>query len=143
MLFDDIKYISQKHDYSCAVACLAMVTKQSYEKALSKFHKETVKDGVKVEDIASYLSDFNLTPIVVDFRYSTKSSVAKRKMNLLFADIHIAVMKTYADSGRNSHCIVINKKGKVLDPANKKRTKMDDFFDVIYMIGIFDEYAKR
>jgi hypothetical protein len=114
----------------CAVACLAMVTRERYWKVARFFgNLELWDDGIAVSKIEDYLAEHGYA--IRRLRWKTGRKWPPRP----FADQHIALVQTDPDADI-MHCVVWLRSGEVLDPADEKPAKLTGYFAVSDIVGV-------
>lgn len=131
-----IRWVAQQWEYGCSLACLAMILGRDQAKIDKDFHTDFGKRGVPLETIREYLQDEGL--IVVEKRAYSSGNKQKHNKRMLqpFADAHIVMVQTVADKKIN-HLAVMDKRGRVYDPDNRKVRDGLHYYYVIAVLGIF------
>ena len=135
----DVTYVQQEDANGCGVACLAMVTGQSYRdvKAWEGFvGKDFRGDGMTYHDLMQYLTDhgyatalrFRWLPGCSDTGHHTRNPWPTAP----YAPAHIVSVR------RGQHLVVLLHDGAVLDPYHPQPSKLADYDEVAWMLGVFD-----
>jgi hypothetical protein len=135
------KYIAQKHKSGCAIACIAMITGESYDNVASKFHSDLDEKGVDTAHTIDYLINKNLSPVTIMLDRATIETKNQFCKNLYkpFADIHIFRVIPWADQSDIIHAIIVDNKGKVYDPHNEAFKSLDKYYEILQIIGFWYE----
>lgn len=116
-----IKYVAQKHEYGCAIACLSMITGINYDEIEKKFQANFDKKGLDISYSIKFLIDNGFDVCRKEVIAFSNIEKAKARLLIPFANIHLLSMQPYVDSKTN-HAVVMDSKGKIYDPHidNKK-----------------------
>jgi len=131
------RYVSQKYENDCAVACLAMITGYSYEKVDKRFN---YKKGIKFSKSVDYLQYQGIGIIIKEWIGCQNINYNNKLMAQPYADIHLISVKQYADSPYH-HAIVMDKNGQIYDPGDKTIKDLNHYYEIVKVAGCF--YEKR
>lgn len=110
-----VQYVRQEEIYGCAIACLAMITGQTYwevKKDMNYWPDVGGKEGMSVDFVgASYL--FEKFGYVAQTKYPTVGYTQAKRENWIkpFAEIHIVSVQT-----TGAHAVVMDAEGNIKDP---------------------------
>jgi hypothetical protein len=131
-----ITYIKQKHPSGCVIASLAMVTGQTYDKVLSDlkghWHISGASSGVDDDASFQYLSKLGYAIRIIPHDYAPTETFTEEWPPKPFAPIHICSV-----FNEGFHAVVMDDKGKIYDPDDKKKKKLSDFHRVYNVVGIY------
>lgn len=119
-----INYVPQEDPFGCGLACLAMVTDQTYKQVEAEV---TYNDhGITDMAVQAYLADKGYASA-----WKHKWTIYTNQPRLewppkLWANVHIAM--TYSRAG--AHFIVVLRDGSVLDPATPQARRFEEYPDV-------------
>jgi hypothetical protein len=125
-------HVLQEDAYGCGLACIAMVTGQTYQAVLADF---TYRDhGITDWSLRDYLGDKGYATI---WKHPCRMSTNTMRENwppALWADVHIA--QVYLPAG--GHFIVVLRDGTVLDPATTQPRRWEDYPNVGNIGAIYE-----
>ena len=116
-----MKYIKQRHKYGCGVACLAMVTGNSYETVRRAFTFDAAKTGLTVQHMVHYLSSLGYW---IQYKSMEPVGLINQQCTPMrsIADSHICMVQNSKTS--KFHFVVVDSHGCLYDPADKTRTNL-------------------
>ncbi len=129
-------HIRQQDENGCMVACLAMVTGQTYEQvrddALAMGKTLGTGGGLIEHDLISYLTDRGYA---VGRKYKWFGMNVQRDKWPAdpFAPVHICAV-----NGPGRHGVVLLADGRVFDPMFDEPRQFSDYADVAYMLGVWN-----
>ena len=127
------RYVPQRKETDCAVACMAMVTGLSYEQVNSVMSMSDPR-GVFLEQSVDFITAQGCSAVInAVHTYRDRHSSNKRMMTP-FADIHMVSVQPYADLAER-HALVMLADGSIYDPAYKEAKK--DYFLVWSVAGFY------
>lgn len=117
----NIRHVRQEDPYGCGLACLAMLTEQTYRQVQAAFagHDRGIIDWA----VQAYLAD---NGYAVAWKYPNRIYNNQMRADwppALWADVHIAQVQMPA----GSHFIVVLRDGSVLDPATDAPRRWSDY----------------
>jgi hypothetical protein len=139
-----IRWVKQDDPCGCALACLAMVTGQTYADVRAAwpdgFNFRT--GGITHEDVTHYLGD-RFIPYQLRYRFELGRNgvgldgkderVIRADWPQPFAPVHILGM------GSGRHDVVLLADGTVLDPMQEAPRHLRDIGEVAFMIGVWPQ----
>jgi hypothetical protein len=131
-----IRYVAQKHQHGCLIACIAMVLGWDYDKVAVEFKNDFSKHGTDGEFAKQFICDHGFS--VIEKRgtgYLDRRAHNKRMLEP-FAPIHIVSVQQFIDKPKQYHGIVMDQKGRLIDPCNKK-AKDVIFYECVHVMGFF------
>lgn len=137
-----IRYVPQKDDYGCAVACMAMVTGIPYDKVAADFHADVKREGIHPDKTRDFLLEHGFSGIEVIPARFNNVPVTNKRVGKPFAEVHVLAVQPRADSDLN-HAIVMDKRGRVYDPDNPKRKDLSHYYCIVRVLGLYDERKKK
>ena len=123
-----MKYIKQRHKYGCGVACLAMVTGDSYETVRRAFTFDAAKTGLTVQHIIHYLSSLGYW---IQLKGEVANSLTKQYYLRTVCPYIFMVQKNLIS--KFHFVILVN--DKLYDPADKTNMYLDNY-TVVAAIGV-------
>ncbi len=133
-----IRYVPQKHENGCAVACMAMVTGLSYEYIASRFEVNLEREGMLREHTRGFICDHGFAALEMIAYGTTDVRASNERLRRPFADVHIVSVLPKADSKMN-HALVMDARGRIYDPGLPKNKSFDDYYYIVSVLGFFDE----
>lgn len=133
-----MKYVRQERDYGCAVACIAMITGESYSDVEGCFKENFDKQALSLDAARVFLCDHGYAAIekvcygYMDVRQSNK------RMAVPFAPTHMVTVMPYINA-RYSHSVVMDAKGRVYDPAHPEIRDFKTYYSIVAVTGYFYE----
>lgn len=126
-----LRYVNQRADWDCGIACLAMVSDRSYEEIADEFSAHNIQ-GVGIEGL---LFDWWFRKNDFAVQCATPD-VGCEWPPMPFAPVHIV----YVRATQGSHVCVMSSRGGILDPFNALRTTLahPDYKSVRGVIGIWN-----
>lgn len=132
----DIKYVKAESDTGCIVACLAMVTGQTYKKVLKGLQEywniEGHLNGVNDETFEAYLAARGYAVQYINHDYIPEERLLKPWPIKPFAPVHIC--DVYAE---DMHGVVMLNDGRIYDPHNKRIRSLNEYSRVYSIAGIW------
>ena len=131
-----MKIVRQEDENGCAIACLAMVLKKTYQQVRKDWRDDFLKDGLTTNQMVEYLADHNMTVVLKTLlSYATKDS-ARDEMMRPFAPIHIINLKQFCDSP-DDHVVVMTADGHLYCPGGMTEDEIRNAYMVDEVIGIY------
>lgn len=127
-----MKRIEQEDMHGCGLACLAMLTGQTYAEVKAGFEqRDFTKDGVICLDMENYLAEHGYAVAVKYPHYSPRRKNRDVWPPEPFTDAHFV----HVDG---KHYVVMLRDGTVLDPAAGRETPrhLSDYSRVDHMVGV-------
>lgn len=132
----NVHWVQQQDSHGCLVACLAMVTGDSYA-----FVKQWFVERGQRFDGTGGLIDLYVEMYLGErgyayrkhFRYLPGNTPRSVWPSLPFAPVHICGV-----NGAGDHGVVMQADGVVVDPIAEPRRTLADYSDVAYIIGIWN-----
>jgi len=133
-----VKYVEQKKECDCAIACLAMILEFDYDFILGQFNIDFNKNGLDTKLAAKYLVDNGLSCIVKENYSHEQAFTANNEMLKPFADVHFVSFKQFCGA-KDNHAVVMDSSGRIYDPGNPKIKKLDVnyLYSVELVLGLF------
>jgi hypothetical protein len=125
-----IELVKQEDQYGCVPACLAMVLGLEYAAARFLVPAGFQTEGIEESFIAKFLAKKHF---LVQYRHKTRKP---------FAPLHLVVVTDRSQLGSDTniftvkHMVVMDKDGRVYDPAGFERPNLDDYPFVWYVLGL-------
>lgn len=127
-----ISHVLQEDTNGCGLACLAMLTGQTYRQVRADF-ENWGGDGTTEFHITAYLADKGYAWTWLHHGHIYKRELTgpdtwRTRMRdpwppPLWANVHIASVET----GRGSHFIIVLRDGRVLDPATPEPRRWSEY----------------
>jgi hypothetical protein len=133
-----IKHVAQEHDKGCVIACIAMVLGWDYQVVAAEFHNDFNKSGINIDFAADFLGEHGFSVIEKSGTRYLDLAAHNRRMMQPFAPIHLVSVQQFVDKPKTTHCVVMDAKGKIYDPADKN-AKDILYYSVHSVLGFFDE----
>lgn len=131
------KYVKQRYEKDCSVACIAMITELSYEFVYKQFGIDFDKNGMDHNIARKYICENGFDCIQKVAQGCGDIKISNRRMIIPFADIHYISAQQFADAEEN-HAFVMLKNGKIYDPADSKyTTALDRFYEITTVLGFW------
>lgn len=124
----------------CGIACLAMLTQESYNKVRELAPDLCEKCGVEVEPMDHYLAEQGFAIRRLHEYKEFDGKAAERWPPKPFAEQHLClVLQTRKD--HVAHYVCMNDKGLVFDPADIEYTKcrLSRYYRVFWVAGIYQQ----
>ena len=137
-----MQYVEQKSDWDCVIACLAMVTNQTYEEVLREFRgyceyfgdeRGVVSDGIGDRAFYDYLTEHGYVYAVVGEEYLVSLEKRIQWPAEPFAPIHVVGV----DSDGVPHSVVMTWNGVVYDPEDMAKIGLWEYEKVGEIVGIW------
>lgn len=132
-----MKYVEQKDDWDCVIACLAMVTDKSYEEVYNEFipyfNTFGSRDGIDDEAFFEYMGEHGYATLTKRVLYQPSQEVRKVWPVLPFAPVHVVGVMVDGIY----HSIVWTEHGLVFDPEDNTKLGLWDYAEVREIIGIW------
>jgi hypothetical protein len=131
-----VRWVGQKHDKGCVIACIAMVLGWEYEDVVSEFKNDFDKKGTSTDFAKEFICDHGFSVIekrgtgYIDLRAHNK------RMLQPFAPVHIVSVRQFIDLPKHTHAYVTDAKGRVFEPISKDRKEVL-FYSVEHVMGFF------
>jgi hypothetical protein len=139
MVGSSIKYVPATEDNSCVPACLAMVLGKTLKQVLRDIYEywedEGKLNGVTDEIMDQYLAINGFAVQRINFEYEPSKLLIEEWPVDPFAPIHM--VDVWSTSPPGTHSVVMDNKGKVYDPSNRKIKKLQEYQRVYAVIGIW------
>lgn len=130
-----LQLVRQQDHKGCVLACMAMVTGQSYETVKENFG-ERLPRGFTHQTWGEYLT-YRGYAIQQVFRYNAFENKPREPWPLApWADVHLCAVD--AGCGDGSHLVVMNKGGSVYDPMKDTVGSLSDYPSVNYIAAVFE-----
>jgi hypothetical protein len=136
-----IRYVRQKHEFGCAVASAAMILGAAYDEVGQAFQNDFDKGGIENEPIRDYICEHGFSVIEKTAHSFMHIEPSNKRMIIPFAEIHLVRVQPYADSKTN-HCLVMDRRGVIYDPARPDNKQWDYYF-VFHVMGFFYEGQRK
>jgi hypothetical protein len=133
-----IKYVAQKHEYGCSVACMAMITGLSYDEIERAFARDFSRGGLESNFSRAFICDHDFSAMVVTPHGYSDIRASNRRVSRPFADVHFVSVRPFPDSTLN-HAVVMDRRGRVFDPQTRGHRDLSPFYYINYVVGFFDE----
>ena len=134
-----VHHVRQKHAWGCGIACLAMVTGDSYDDiyALVRSYIEGCEDsrkGIHEYHLRDYLNLRGFAYQQVPHFSALENIKREPWPPKPWAPVHI--VQVFAGS---YHFVVMDEVGRVFDPNAEVRTRLDhpDYRDIYYVLGLW------
>lgn len=131
-----VQYVKTAEQNGCVIACLAMITEQSFYDVLSDMDRYWKNEGQDegTDDIAwvHYLSAHGYAIQDIDHEYTPDDKLIKPWPLKPFAPIHMLFV--YADG---PHAVVMLNDGTIYDPNDVLIKSITEYHRVYRMIGIW------
>lgn len=133
-----IRWVGQKHDKGCVIACIAMVLDWEYDKVVSEFHNDFDKRGVTTDFAREFINDHGYSVIEKRGHGYANIRLHNKRMMIPFAPIHIVSVQQFVDKPKHAHAFVMNHKGRIYEPADKKLTDVPYYY-VRHIMGFWKD----
>lgn len=130
-----IKLIYQKNKFGCGIACLAMVSKKSYDNVVQDFINDFNENGLETDTVIEWLGDNGFSILVKDIRCYNEKDFARAYMFKPFAEVHIVRVRNKVDT--MNHLIVMDKKGKLFCPDGTSDEDLRHCYLIDLVIGLY------
>ena len=127
-----IRRVLQEDTNGCGLACLAMITDQTYQQVKTEV-THIGQHGISVHCIESYLVDRGYA---LSWKYLYRGYTNQRRDEwppALWANVHIAQVRI----PNGSHFIVVLFNGEVLDPLTPAARRFEDYTEIDNIVAIY------
>lgn len=137
-----MRYVSQKSDWDCVIACLAMVTDKTYDEVHKNFTgycevngdgRGIVNDGIGDEAFYDYLSEHGFVYSVFQEEYTPSHEKRTHWPIPPFAPVHVVGVKVDGIE----HSVVMTWNGIVYDPEDMAKVGLWEYESVNEIVGIW------
>lgn len=133
-----MRYVRQKHECGCAVACIAMITGEEYDDVEKCFKEDFSKQCVSQKAIQEYIEDHGFGSVKKQAHGFPEVRTSNEQMSKPFAPAHIAHVLPYINA-KNAHSVVMDAKGRVYDPQHSEVKDFSSYYYIISVTGYFYE----
>lgn len=130
-----MKIVRQEDENGCAIACLAMVLKKTYQQVRKDWKDDFLKDGVTMKNIVNYLANEGLTIVRKTVPGYAHKDSAREEMMRPFAPMHIINIRPLYDS--DYHVVVMTADGHLYCPGGMTEDEIRNAYMVDEVIGIY------
>lgn len=137
------RWVRQEDRCGCGIACLAMITGQSYHEVKSAWPTDWdfQEDGILIDDAMQYLGDRGI-PYDRRYRFALgRNRVGRQQLRegwpQVFAPIHIISVNG------SRHDVVLLADGTVFDPMSEQSRHLVDCGEVSVMLGAWPNHELR
>jgi hypothetical protein len=131
-----VRYVQQKHEHGCLIACIAMVLGWDYDQVAVEFKTDLTKRGTDGEFAKQFICDHGFS--VIEKRgtgYLDRREHNKRMLEP-FAPIHIVSVQQFIDRPKQNHAFVTDSRGEVYDPNDRDQKKVL-FYEAVHVMGFW------
>lgn len=133
-----IKYVAQKYDADCGIACLAMALGLAYSRVEIDFAPFTKTDGMNPDATRNYIASQGYSVVSKTAAFYSKVKENNSRMLKPFAPVHLVRVKIFANSKMN-HLVVMDSKGRVFDPSEESVKSLAEYYEIIEVIGCWKD----
>lgn len=131
-----IKWVGQKHQYGCSIACISMILGTDYDIIEKHFKENLDKKGIATSDAIAYLAEQGLNIIVKESVGMANVKLQNKLLLLPFAEVHLLSVKQFMNN-KIHHSIVMDNKGNIFDPDDVTRKDLKLFYSIETVVGCF------
>lgn len=131
-----IRWVEQKHEQGCVVACIAMILGWDYDDVVAEFHNDFDKAGTNTDYAKDFICDHGYSAIEKRGGGYDQISLHNKRMMVPFAPVHIISVQQFVDTPKHAHAFVMDGKGKIYEPSGKA-VKQVPFYYVRHVIGFW------
>lgn len=130
-----VRWVGQKHDKGCVIACIAMVLGWEYDDVVTHFYNDFDKKGIGGGPAKDFIIEHGYS--VIDKQGTGYIHIREHNKRMMqpFAPIHVVSVKQFIDAKIN-HSFVMDAKGKHFDPHDKSITEVQ-YYSVDHIMGFW------
>jgi hypothetical protein len=129
-----VKWVRQEDEWGCGVACLAMLTGQTYAEVAATFTHSFVRSGVDYIRCDSWLVERGYAT-ARKFRHDHNWHERTLWPPEPWGDAHLCCVDAIEHSPR-SHFVVMLADGECLDPLTPERKRLTDYHRVLNVAAV-------
>lgn len=136
-----MKYVRQEHYKGCAVACIAMITGETYSDVERCFKEDFSRECLSAVSARSYLCDHGYAAVEKTSHGYMDVRASNKRMAVPFAPVHMVTVLPYVNA-KYGHSVVMDAKGRVYDPQHPEIRGFEPYYCIVAVTGYFYEGKK-
>lgn len=131
-----VRWVGQKHDKGCVIACIAMVLGWEYDDVAADFHTDFDKKGTNLSFAKDFICEHGYS--VIEKRGTGYINVHEHNKRMLipFAPVHIVTVQQFVDTPKHNHSFVMDAKGHHFEPGDKSMKEVP-LYAVQHVMGFW------
>jgi hypothetical protein len=130
-----LKLVRQEEKCGCSIACIAMITGQSYSAVRQQWHHDFSADGIDIDKTKEFLRHRGFALVHKVARDVGHIDKVRQEMLRPFAPVHLVRILTKFDSF--GHLVVMAEDGTLLCPDGNSDEVTRNAYSVTDCVGLF------